>query len=87
MITDPAVIVDALIAAGWQVVGERAGLYKRLALVHGAETRLTFFVPLDPTYGDYDDLMRAVIQTLERMLDDGRSAQQVLGRIQPGVYL
>lgn len=80
-------LVDALTAAGWKVVGGRANVYTRLAVVDGDKERLALLVPMDPSMADYDDLMGAALQTLEMLFFDGRSAQQALNRIRPGVYL
>jgi hypothetical protein len=78
-------VVGALIGAGWQVIGERAGVYKRLAVVDGYLRRIPLLVPVDPAMADYADLMDVVLGTLERLFTDGESARQVLDRIRPGV--
>jgi hypothetical protein len=78
-------VVGALIGAGWQVVGERAGVYKRLAVVDGYLRRIPLLVPVDPAMADYADLMDVVLGTLETLFADGESARQVLDRIRPGV--
>lgn len=82
----PDAVVDALLAAGWEVVGERAGVYKRLAVVDGHLRRLTLVVPLDPSAPEFEELVDAVLKTLETLLFDGKSAHQVLNAIRPGVY-
>ena len=82
----PEQLVDALLAAGWQVIGERAGLYKRLAIVDGGKRRHEYLVPLDSSKADYDDLMDAVAWSLEHLFFDGRAAHQALHRIDPALY-
>lgn len=82
----PDRLVDALLASGWQVVGERSGVHKRLALVDDEERRHTLMVPLDPSAPEYEDLLGAVADNLERLLFDGRSASQALWHIDPELY-
>lgn len=80
---DPEQVVEALLSAGWQVVGQRAGLYKRLAVVEQDRQRLTLTVPLGQLCADYDDLMNAALGMLEQLFFDGEKARRVLARIAP----
>ncbi len=78
-------LLAALLEAGWQVVGGQQGLYKRLAVVavNGAKTH-TMTIPLDPSYGDYQDLMDGIMTYLNRLYADGERAGKVLAGIDLG---
>lgn len=82
----PDRLVDALLAAGWQVIGERTGAYKRLALVDGDRERFRLLVPLDESAPDYEQMLGAVASSLEGLLFDGRAARLALCRIDPELY-
>ncbi len=77
-------LLAAFLEAGWQVVGGRQGLYKRVAVVagNGAKTH-TMTIPLDPSYDDYQDLMDGVMAYLNRLYADGERAWKVLAEIEP----
>jgi len=81
-----AQLVEAMLANNWQVVGEREGLYKRLALMDEGQPRHTLTVPLNPKYSDYDDLLGAAIGSLEVLWIDGQEAHRVLHRLDPALY-
>ncbi len=84
--TDPQALITALLSAGWELVGERAGLYKRLAVVvPGGAQQHALMIPLDPSYGDYQDLMDGVLSYLNRLHADGVRAGKVLAAIKPEV--
>jgi hypothetical protein len=83
---NPDQLIGALLANGWQIVGERRGLYKRLTLPTETGERHTFLVPLNPEYSDYEDLMGAVLSALERLWIDGQDAHRVLHRLDPRLY-
>lgn len=78
-------LIDALLDAGWTVVGERSGIYKRLGLRDGRKG-CSLVVPLDPTAPDHGELLAAVFATLETAMRDGQSARQVLHRMKPELY-
>lgn len=84
--SEPERVIESLLTAGWSDIGGRAGLYRRLAVVEERGNRLTMTVPLDASYDDYEDLMGAVLSTLERLRFDGQTAQVALARINPEVY-
>ncbi len=84
--TVPDQLVEALLAAGWEVVGQRAGLYKRLAVVGEFGNKHMFVVPLNPEYADYNDLMNAVLRSLEDMMFAGKAARVALNRFNPELY-
>lgn len=72
----PGRLVQALVAAGWNPAGRRAGAYVRLTWP--GDDRRHLLVPLDAANGDYDDLMGAVLAELDDAASTGRAAQQVL---------
>jgi hypothetical protein len=77
-------LVDAMLAAGWQVVGGRTGVYTRLAFVEGRSTSHHIVVPLDESAPEYEHERNAVLWTLRRMADDGRDAQRALDLLEAG---
>lgn len=79
-------IVDALLAAGWDEVGRRQGIYVRLARPRDVAERRSLLVPLNPAAGEYDDLMSAVLRTLETAMFEGKAAHLALNRIDPETY-
>lgn len=76
-----AQLVEALLAAGWQRIGWREGAYERLAFVEGRGTSHHLVVPLDESAPEYQHMFDGVLWHLERLVDDGRSAQKALDRI------
>jgi hypothetical protein len=73
---DPQQLVTALLAAGWTDRGGRAGLYRRLGWPR--DERRSVLVPLDRDYGDFPDLMAAVLGELEETAQLGEDAAAVL---------
>lgn len=84
--TDPQSLIDALLAAGWQVVGERQRLYKRLAVVgpSGAKSHV-ILVPLNGYPEEMESLLNAGVDYLRRVAADGLAATRALDRIESGV--
>ncbi len=74
----PDQLVEALEAAGWQVVGQQAGVHKRLAFVEGMGASHEMMVPLDPSAPEFERMRAAVLWKLERMVDDGEDAKKAL---------
>ncbi|WP_344172746.1 hypothetical protein [Pilimelia columellifera] len=65
--------------AGWRKVGGRSGAYVRLA--EPDSERHHVLVPVDPTAGDYQDLIDATVGDLRHRAETGRRAQLVLDTI------
>jgi hypothetical protein len=82
----PDQVVDALIAANWNVVGERPGAYKRLALPGPSQHRHKLVIPLDESAPEFADMMGAALGQLEQLMFDGRDAHRALHRLDPDVY-
>lgn len=79
---DAAALIQAMQAAGWQIVGQRTGCYVRLALP--AEPFTSTVVPVDLSTGDYEHLLRAIIDDLSDRAEKGRRAQRVLDVLSGG---
>jgi hypothetical protein len=75
------VVVAAMERAGWTQVGGRDGQYTRLRLL--GEERTSTLVPLDPSAGDYPDLMGAVVAELVAQTVAGFRAMTVLDALTP----
>jgi hypothetical protein len=76
---DPNDVVGAMKQAGWEWAGGRVGLYVRLRLP--GEEKRSAIVPLDPSMGDYPDLMAGLLADLVLRAEAGHRAQQVLGTL------
>ncbi len=68
-------IVDALVAAGWQKVGHRTGVYVRLAHPHDDGSLI---VPFDQTAPEYRQMMDAVAARLVWYQELGDAARHAL---------
>lgn len=73
---EPQRLINALTANGWNIVGQRAGAYVRLALPDA--DRISWVVPLDESAGDFADLMDSAFACLKRDAKQGRRAAAVL---------
>lgn len=82
----PDQVVAALEANGWQVVGERSGAYKRLAIPGERENRHMLLVPLDESAPEFGSMMSGLLGHLEQLMVDGADAHRVLHRLDPGLY-
>ncbi len=81
----PDQLVAALLANNWQVVGERAGAYKRLKLGENQD-RHHLLVPLDESAPEFEEMMGAALGQLEQLMLDGADARRVLHRLDPELY-
>lgn len=79
-------LVDAVLAAGWSVVGSRGGAYQRPGLVNEGRVRAAIVVPLDEPAPEYEAMLSGAVRTLEGLMFDGRAAHRALHRIDPEVY-
>jgi hypothetical protein len=79
-------LVAALLANNWHVVGERDGVYKRLAILGESANRQMIVVPLDPAAPEYEDMLAAALGSVENLLFDGADARRVLHRLDPDLY-
>lgn len=79
-------VVAALLANNWHVVGERDGVYKRLAIVGESANRQMILVPLDQTAPEYEAMLAAALGTLENLMFDGADAHRVLHRLDSDLY-
>ncbi len=72
----PEDVITALVAAGWEKLGGRQGMYVRLRAPFWPHENT--IVPLDPSFADYRDDMTAALTALTVEVDAGRRALAVL---------
>lgn len=75
---DPHRLVQLLELAGFTKVGERAGVYARMAWPDAGSRDNTMIVPFDPAMSDYLELLAGVLLTLDDAAYRGRRARDVL---------
>jgi hypothetical protein len=80
---DPAVLVAALVAEGWTVVGHRSGDggYQRLKRDSDDRHEMSLVVPNVAGYEAADDEIAGNLTMLRRQVEDGARAARVLGRL------
>lgn len=79
----PNQVVTALLANGWQIVGERAGAYTRLARRGETQTRHMLLIPLDESAPEFDEMLSAALGQLEQLMFDGAAARNALHLLYP----
>ncbi len=80
----PDDLVAALLAAGWTTAGGQAGKYTRLNWPITPDGRpRSAIVPLDPSFGDYGDLLNGTLAELTLLAQLGALAGQVLATVLP----
>ncbi len=76
MTANPTRLVEALTDCGWQVAGQRSGVYVRLDWPHTVNRSL--IVPLDQTAPEYPELLNAAVRQLEDAVRVGSDAGRAL---------
>lgn len=76
--TNPGHIIEALMDCGWQVAGQKSGVYVRLARPYQHNRSLV--VPLDQTAPEYQELLNAAVAQLEDAVRVGSDAGRALDR-------
>lgn len=82
-VVDPQQLIAELVAAGYQVAGVRTGGYTRLARP-GDLHRGWLLVPEDRNAPEFEDLMTAVLTTLQDLARAGSAAGRVLAAVEGG---